>query len=262
MHLMDLMIFFQQYSSTSLPQMFHEIPKRRERPRYRQLDPELDTNDNEEKRQVWEDGHSFMEKYEQSGMRIREHKYAPFAGKLDHTSPFPTPDNIAKDEGLSNAPATGITKLGMYEQAPLSQQDNRNPRTIDARPRKFSSGRGSSTFGPGNSGIFREDDFPHLSSDSDSGGHSPASVSVQHTRPSRDSRFGRGRAASLLRNAQLPNARRPTERPSGLPSYIGAGQHDRLQFPSDEELLASSEIVSASGLKSIPSGPRVRISRQ
>jgi hypothetical protein len=261
------LIIVQQFSSTALPDMFYELQSR-ERPRHRQLDPEFESNENEEQRQVWEEGHNFMLKYEQRGMRVREHKYPPFAAKPERNSSVPASNELHVNEGLSNDITTEVNKLNDFEEAPKTQPGQRN-----CAQNRFFSGRAS--MWPGNSGIFSQDDFPQLSSDSDSSGQSPhASSGMQNMRSSRDTRFGRGRAASLIRNAQLPGARKPNERPYGLSSYggtnqhgksslnIGIGQHDRLQFPPDEELLTSSEIVSASGLNAVPSGPRVRVSHQ
>lgn len=239
--------------------MFHELQNRRDRPRYRQLDPELDNNENDEKRLAWEEGHNFMEQYEQRGMRVREHKYPPFSSKLDQNSQVPTLNDFPTDQDVFDNLSTGVAKLNVFETAPKIQPERINPGVGENT--RFSSGRANS-LRPGNSGIFSQDDFPQLSSDSDSGGHSPAFSAMQHMQSSRDPRFGRGRAAALVRNAQLPSARKPTERPYGLSSYIGTSQHNRLQFPPDEELLTSSEIISASGLKAMPSGPRVRISHQ
>ena len=219
---------------------------------------------------MWEEGHNFMVKYEQRAMRVCEHKYPPFTTKPERSSP------VLKDNSVFNDLTTEIDKLNVVGGASKTQPEKRYSAQ---NTRKFSSGRGS--LWPGNSGIFSHDDFPQLSSDSDSSGQSPrASSGMQNMMSSRDARFGRGRAASLIRNAQLPGARKPNESAYGLSSYagtkqyrgtnqhvkpsmnIGIGQHDRLQFPPDEELLTSSEIVSTSVLNAVPSGPRVRISHQ
>lgn len=259
--------------------MFYEHQSRG-RPRYRQLGHDVDSNESEEQRQAWEEGHDFMIKYEQRGMRIREHKYAPFTAKPERNSPVPANDEQEIHKDLSNDLTTGINKLHVFEEAPKIKPKQRYSAQNTNR---FSTGRG--TLWPGNSGIFSQDDFPQLSSDSDCGSQSPrASSGMQEMRSSHDPRFGRGRAASLIRNAQLPGARRPNGKPYGPPTYgssqkglssygganqhgksfynIGIGQHDRLQFPPDEELLTSSEIVSVSGLNAVPSGSRVRISHQ
>ncbi|CAB4000837.1 Exonuclease 3 -5 domain-containing 1 [Paramuricea clavata] len=267
-----------KYSSTALPEMFYALPSRK-RPRHRQRDYELDNNENEEQRQAWEEGHNFMVEYEQRGMRVREHKYPPFPAIPERSSPIPVHNEQSTDEGLSNDLTKAVDKLDIFEQVPKKQAEQRNS---TQNMHRFSSGRGS--LWPGNSGIFSQDDFPQLSSDSDSSGQSPrASSGMQKVWSSHDPRFGRGRAASLIRNAQLPGVRRPNEEPyepsshggtsqQGVSSYsginrnrtykIGIGQHDRLQFPPDEELLNSSEIVSVPGLNAVPSGPRVRISHQ
>ena len=255
--------------------MFYEMQSRG-RPRFRQVELELGSNEGEEQRQVWEEGHNFMVKYEQRGMRVREHKYPPFGAEPERSSPVPV-SNVRTDNGVSNDLAIEIDKLNVFEEAPKTQPEKG---ISTQNTSKFSSGRGS--LWPGNSGIFSQDDFPQLSSDSDSSGQSPRALSgMKNMRPSRDTRRGRGRAASLVRNAQLPGARRPNEKAYGLSPYAssnqyrganqhgkpslnigGIGQHDRLQFPPDEELLMSSEIVSTSGLSAVPSGPRVRISHQ
>ena len=74
--------------------------------------------------------------------------------------------------------------------------------------------------------------------------------------------MGRGRASVLLRNTQLPSARLPGDNRPRTPSYIASGRHDRLQFPTDEELLSVPEIMLASDLSGVPTGPRVRVSHQ
>ncbi|XP_028405290.1 piRNA biogenesis protein EXD1-like isoform X2 [Dendronephthya gigantea] len=249
-------------SSTGLPERFYEL-KHRERTRHRQVELEMDnSNEVEEQRLAWEEGHHFMMKYEQYGMRVREHKYPPLAARPGGNSQVTDSHSTTGDP--SSDVTTGIDRLHVQSGAPGTQPELRNCMVND-------SGSRLSGLDSRRPGIFSQDDFPQLSSDSDSSGQSPrASSGWQHTRPSREPKFGRGRAASLMRNAKLPGARKPKEKAYGTSSssYADTTYHqdlpynDKLQFPSDQELLTSSEVVSAPGLYKIPSGPRVRVSHR
>ena len=261
--------------------MFYELQSRRERPRHKKLDHDLDSNESKEQREAWKEGHDFMIKYEQRGMRIREHKYAPFTANPERNSAVLSNDEREIHKDQSEDQKSKVDELHVFKKASKNQLEQRN---FGQNKNMFSTDRGR--FWPGNSGIFTPEDFPQLSSDSDSSGQSPrASSSMQEVKSQRDPRFGRGRAASLIRNAHLPGARRPNEKPYSTPPYgsspqqvlpsygcanehgksfydVSIGQHDRLQFPADEELLTSSEIVTVPGLNAVPIGSRVRISHQ
>ena len=200
-----------------------------------------------------------MMKYEQYGMRVREHKYPPLAARPEANSHVA--DSVSSNGDPSSNLTTGIERLNLLNGFPERQPELGNRMVNDSSHSACRDRR--------RPGIFSQDDFPQLSSDSDSSGQSPrVSSGWQNTRPSREPKFGRGRAASLVRNAQLPGARKPKEKAYETSSYADTVYHqglqynDRLQFPSDEELLTTSEVVSAPGLHKIPSGPRVRISHR
>ena len=227
--------------------MFYELQSR-ERPRYN----ELNNNENEEQHQVWGEGHDFMSEYERRGMRVREHKYPPFVAEQEgHSSILVRNELDTKQDQSTNELTKKIDKLNVFDQTPVAQTE---PRNVVQNMRGFTCSRKSHW-----PGIFSQDDFPQLSSDSDSSGHSPRASRDMPIRTTSDVRFGRGRAASLIRNAKLPGARRPKESCYKSSSF---SRNDRVQFPTDEELLTSTEIVSVSRANMLPSGPRVRISHQ
>lgn len=227
--------------------MFYE-PQSRERPRYN----ELNNNENEEQHQAWGEGHDFMTEYERRGMRVREHKYRPFVAEQEGNSSTLVRNKLdTKQDQCTNDLKKEIDKLNVFDRTPTAQTE---PRNVVQNMRGFTSSRESHW-----PRIFSQDDFPQLSSDSDSSGQSPRASSGMHMRTTSDLRIGRGRAASLIRNAKLPGARRPKESCYGSSSY---SQNDRVQFPTDEELLTSTEVVSVSRANMLPSGPRVRISHQ
>ena len=250
--------------------MFCQLRKRRDRPRYRQLDPELDGNNEEDDpaRQAWQEGHTFLEKYEKRGIRVREHKYPPLLNELGNTQLLP--ENPQVDANSPNDLTTAVGDLNITEETCVNQQEQNVYRIPENATKCLSPTRKKMALWPAREGIFSQDDFPQLSSDSDSSGRSPASANVEHMRSERSSAvqshhtgmMGRGRASVLLRNTQLPSARLPGDNRPRTPSYIASGRHDRLQFPTDEELLSVPEIMLASDLSGVPTGPRVRVSHQ
>lgn len=250
--------------------MFCQLRKRRDRPRYRQLDPELDGNNEEEDRarQAWQEGHTFLEKYEKRGMRVREHKYPPLLNELGNTQLLP--ENSQVDGNSPNDVTTAVGDLNISDETSLNHQEQNVYRIPENATKFHSPARKKMALWPAREGIFSQDDFPQLSSDSDSSGRSPSSASVEHMRnerlpavePHHTRIMGRGRASILLRNNQLPSARLPGDNRARTPSYIATACNDRLQFPTDEELLSVPEIMLASDLSGVPTGPRVRVSHQ
>lgn len=249
--------------------MFHQLPKPRDRPRYRQLDPELDdSNEREDPRQAWQEGHTFLEEYEKRGMRIKEHKYPPLTEELGNSTSLNENSEMATN--LPSNFASAMSKLNMSDEPPVSPQGQSVHRISENTSKFHSTGRGKMALWRPGEGMFSQDDFPQLSSDSDSSGPSPNSSGLEGIMQRRnvsgmsssDSRLGRGRASALIRNARLPKARLPADNRPGRSTSIGNGGYDRLQFPTDEELLSVPEIVSASELRGLPSGTRVRVSHQ
>lgn len=261
-----------KYASSALPEMFHQLHKRRERPRYRQLEPELDdSHESEDPRHAWQEGQNFLEEYEKRGMRVREHKYPPMT-ELGNTSGELSQENL-RNENSSYDITTAVGQLNISKESVVTLQERQNVHRTTENVSNFSStaGRSNMAYWPASEGLFRQDDFPQLSSDSDSSGLSPVLSEMEYRTEMRlsqtnshEPKRGLGRATALTRNAHLPKARLPAEtrRPGLVPSYIGIGNHDRLQFPSDEELLSTPAIVSSSDLRTVPSGPRVRVSYQ
>lgn len=201
-----------------------------------------------------------MTEYEKRGMRVREHVYPPFVAEQERISSalVRKEQEMKQDQSRSDL-KKDIEKLKVCDEIPAAQRETpvaqTEPRNVAQNMRGFTSGRESHCLA-----LFPQDDFPQLSSDSDTCGHSPrASPGMRRKTPS-DSRVGRGRAASLIRNAQLPGARQPKENCHG--SKMSHGRSDRVQFPPDEELLKSTEIVSVSRANMLPTGPRVRISHR
>lgn len=296
--------------------MFYERQSRG-RSRYRQRNHELDNIENEEQRQIWEDGYHFMAQYEQRGLRVCEHKYEALPmkverslhvdvknglntaeGSLGHEVKFTQQPKLAQEKELTQAleltEESTSTKRSkslqvekLTEEQKFAQQEKIIPKKGTSKTheseRQGNSKQQTSTalheqgrFWLDNSGLLSQDDFPQLRLDS----HCSSGMSSSTRSTSRDSRFGRGRAASLARNAQLPGVRKPNESSYGHPAYADSfqpreppfderekphstldfAQHDRLQFPTDEELLTSSEIISVSSLNALPSGPCVRVS--
>ena len=258
-------------------------------------------------REAWNEGQEFAQEYKNKKGRVQERKYGPPKMTL------PCPGGQTGDPLLQRPVGTLATQVGRLRQAVRdnasgsdsegssvsSEGTSLSAPVARELPEKAPTTKSAPVIVPPMAlSVFKEEDFPPLSSSESEGRGSPPlpTVTTNATKPN-DGRLerhdiprkpgfgpdaigpqgiashrasellresaaipGRGRAGALLRHAKMPALRLPTEDSPLRGGYDNPKQTKakEFHFPSDDELMAAPEIIPVPRHQ-ISGGTQVRI---